>query len=60
VRAPAELGQLWLRLLDQPAHAATAGAAARSVVREGTDVVDRTIALLEPYLRSESCEGSGA
>jgi 3-deoxy-D-manno-octulosonic-acid transferase len=50
VREPADLTSLWKRLLDQPESARDMGQRARRVAEERSKAVERTWALIEPYL----------
>jgi 3-deoxy-D-manno-octulosonic-acid transferase len=50
VREPAELAAFWDELLIDPEAAAAAGARALGVVGQGNDVLERTWALLAPWL----------
>lgn len=50
VREAADLTELWKRLLDQPEFAREMGKRARAVAEERSKAVERTWALIEPYL----------
>jgi len=50
VGEPAELAALWRRVLDEPGLAAEMGARARAVAEERSQAVERTWAIVAPYL----------